>query len=237
MLDQGQILAILDTEIEAAKNYSLEQIGYERAYTYDRYYGRPLGDEQPGQSSVCSQEVSEAIDSAVPQLVEMFISSDRAVEFTPRRPDAVPLAEQATDSCNYVFYTQNNGYMLVHDALKDGLLQKTGAYCWYWEPPRLTAEDFEGLSDLELAILMRDPDVKITAHTARPKDQQDPEQGEATEAQDPNQTMPAAAPGPMGMQGAMGQPPMPAPMVHDVTVTRKKGRAVFASAPSRRKNS
>lgn len=199
MMDQAQVLAVLDIEIEAAKNYSIEQIGYERAYTYDRYYGRPLGDEIDGQSAVCSQEVSEAIDSAVPQLVEMFISSDRAVEFTPRRPDAVPLAEQATDSCNYVFYTQNNGYKLVHDGIKDGLLQKTGAYCWYWEPPRLTAEDYEGLSDQELMILAQDPEATITAHSQYP---------------DPN-TMPQ-----MGQPG-MGN--MPQPMRHDVTVTRKKG--------------
>lgn len=193
-----QVLACVQTEIDAAKNYSLEQIGYERAYTYDRYYGRPLGDEVPGQSAVCSQEVSESIDSATPQLTEMFISSDRAVEFVPRRADAVELAEQATDTCNYVFYSQNNGYKLVHDCIKDGLLQKTGGFCWYWEPPRLTAESYKGLSDAEMSILAMDPEAQITQHTAYA---------------DPNSPM-QLQPGALPIQ--QGQ-------LHDVTVTRKKG--------------
>ena len=30
-MDQDQVLACVQTEIDAAKNYSLEQIGYERA--------------------------------------------------------------------------------------------------------------------------------------------------------------------------------------------------------------
>lgn len=163
-----EVLQAVNSEIDAAKDYCLDQVGYERAYCYDRYVGKPLGDEVEGQSQVLSQEVAEAIDSAVPQMVEMFVSSDRAVQFTPRSREDVPLAEQATDLCNYVFYSQNNGYQLAHDAIKDGLLQKTGAYCWYWEHPRLTTEEYENLSPESLSILLQDPDAEIKAHSEQP---------------------------------------------------------------------
>lgn len=167
-MDRELVLGVLKTEREAAKAYSFEQIGYERAYCYDRYYGKPLGDEIEGQSQVLSQEVAEAIDAATPQMVEMFVASDRAVECKPRGAEDVDAAEQATDVCNYVFYTQNNGYKLVHDGIKDGLLQKTGAYIWFWEPPRLMVEEYEGLSDQELMILAQDPEAELRAHSQTP---------------------------------------------------------------------
>src|SRR6185369_8365987 len=101
------------------------RISYERALAYDYYYGREFGNEVDGRSRVISADVAQAVDSAVPAIVEVFVSGDKAVEFTPRDAEDVDSAEQATLSANYVFFTQNNGYALAHDFIKDGLLQKT----------------------------------------------------------------------------------------------------------------
>ena len=52
----------------------------------------------------------------------MFTSTDKAVEFEPRKAQDVQGAEQATDTRNYVFYQQNNGFLTLYTAFKDALM-------------------------------------------------------------------------------------------------------------------
>jgi hypothetical protein len=169
------------------------RISYERALAYDYYYGKPFGNEMEGRSSVISADVAQAVDSAVPAIVEVFVSGDEAVEFTPRNEEDVEAAEQATVGANYVFFTQNNGYALAQDFIKDGLLQKTGVFKWKWDTSIVLSEKkYEGLDDLTLQILQSNPGVELVAHDAVP---------------DPN-----------GQPGPDGQPPM----LHNVVVRVKK---------------
>jgi hypothetical protein len=168
------------------------RIAYERALAYDYYYGREFGNEVDGRSRVVSADVAQAVDSAVPAIMEIFVSGDKAVEFTPRNSEDVASAEQATISANYVFFTQNNGYALAHDFIKDGLLQKTGVFKWKWDTSVTMAEKrLQGLTDEELQIVSQSPDVEIIEHSEYPD--------------------------PVG-QGAQ----QPQPLLHDVTVRQKK---------------
>ena len=149
-LDESQILSTLDYQIERSKSFMENRISYERAMAYDFYYGRPFGNEVEGRSSVISQDVAQVVDSATPALVKIFVSGEKAVEFVARGPEDVKSAEQATVGCNYVFFTQNNGYQIAHDAIKDGLLQKSGTVSWYWdEREELKSQNLMGLDDLQ----------------------------------------------------------------------------------------
>lgn len=169
MLSDEQILQVLDHEIDLAKEFTFSQIAKERAYAYDLYYRKPMGNEVEGRSQVVSSEVSNAIDSTLPILMEMFIASDKAVEFAPRKAEDVLSAEQATDVGNYVFYSQNRGYSLIHDGLKDGLLQKTGAFKWRWEKNQSVVEEtYYALNDQQFAMLQSDPEVEIVAYSSQP---------------------------------------------------------------------
>lgn len=165
-MTDDELMAIIGGEIDRAKDFTLGIIGKERATAYDYYYGRKFGNEETGRSQVISHDVAQQIDSALPALMKIFSGSDKAVEFTARKAEDVKPAEQATELCNYIFYTQNNGFMLLHDAIKNALLQKTGIFKWYWdESVSVSEEVYEGLSEELLAMVMADPMMDVVEQT------------------------------------------------------------------------
>lgn len=197
-MDQTEVIKSVNAELDRAESFMNVRIAYERALAYDYYYGKEFGNEIDGRSRVVSCDVAQAVDAAVPAIVEIFVSGDKAVEFTPRGAEDVDSAEQATLSANYVFFTQNNGYALAHDFIKDGLFQKTGAFKWKWDTSITMCEKrYKGLDDATYQMLGKSPDMEIIEHSEYP---------------DPN-----APPPPPGMP-----PQQPQPMLHDVTVRCKK---------------
>ncbi len=166
-----ELLSHCRNEIERAADYLQTEIASERAKAYDYYWGRPFGNEVDGRSKLVTRDVQQQIDSALPGLIKTFVGSDSAVEFKPRGAEDVEKAEQQTDLANYVYQTWNNGYQLTHDCIKDGLLQKTGTFKWYWEPEtKVTEETLYALDDATLAELQKDPDQEIVAHSEHPLD-------------------------------------------------------------------
>ena len=164
-MTDDEILLVLDNEIALAKELIHNQVARERQTAYDLYHRKALGNEVEGRSQVITADVAMAIDTTVPALMEMFVASDKAVEFTPRKAEDVVGAEQATDVGNYVFYSQNRGYQLVYDALFDGLVQKTGALKWRWEKNvNVTEETYLGLNDQQFVMLQQDPAVEIVQY-------------------------------------------------------------------------
>lgn len=161
-----QLLSHCRNEIERAADYVQTQIASDRAKAYDYYWGKPFGNEVEGRSKLVTRDVQQQVDSALPGLIKTFVGSDSAVEFKPRTAEGVEKAEQQTDLANYVYQTWNNGYQLTHDCLKDGLLQKTGTFKWYWEPEtKVSEETLYALDDATLGELDKDPDQEIVAHS------------------------------------------------------------------------
>ena len=195
-MTEDEVLRALDTQISVSTAF-INEVGSERALAYEYYHGKPYGNEIEGRSRVISQDVAQVIDSALPALVKIFVSGDKAVEFTPRGPEDVQMAENATIGCNYVFFSQNNGYAIAHDAIKDGLLQKTGVLKWDWDTStKVTEKNYQGLDDTQMQMIDQDPSLEIIAHEAVPQEGQQPMQ-----------------------EGAEQQPP---PMLHNVTIRQKK---------------
>jgi len=160
---------IVSSYISECRDYLENEVGRKRSLAYDYYWGKPFGNEQEGRSQVISQDVAQIIDSAVPAIVKTFVATDRAVEFTPRNAEDVEGAEQATDLCNYVFFSQNNGFQLVHDCVKDGLLQITGMFRWYWDKEEQVSEEtYMGLDEGSWTMLLSDPNVEVIGHSAMP---------------------------------------------------------------------
>ena len=161
-MSEGELMAIVNGEIDKAKDFTLGPIGKERAAAYDYYYGRKFGNEVEGRSQIISHDVAQQIDSATPALIKFFAGSEKAVEFTARMAEDVPAAEQATEVANYVFYTQNPGFLLLHDAIKNALLQKTACFKWYWdESVKVEEETYEGLTEDLIAMIGQDPSQEV----------------------------------------------------------------------------
>lgn len=147
-------------EIERAADYVQAEIAAQRAKAYDYYWGKPFGNEVEGRSQLITRDVQQQVDSALPGLIKTFVGSDSAVEFKPRGADDMEKAEQQTDLANYVYQTWNNGYQLTHDCIKDGLLQKTGVFKWYWEPEtKVTEETLYALDDTQIQGIQEDAEI------------------------------------------------------------------------------
>ncbi len=71
-------------------------------------------------------EVAEVVDGALPQLMRIFAGSDELGRFEPRMPGDEEFAKQATELTNYVFFSDNDGVIILHNWMKDALKRLTG---------------------------------------------------------------------------------------------------------------
>ena len=161
-MDEGRLKAILEDEIDNAIGYLDSETTEARAKALEYYLRQPYGNEVEGRSQIITGEVAEAVDGALPQLIRVFTQSDDIVRFEPKGPGDEEGAKQATEYCNWVFYTQNPGFSILHNWFKDALLQKTGVVKAYWDNKvDVTKETYENLTDEELVLLMSDGSREI----------------------------------------------------------------------------
>jgi hypothetical protein len=165
-MTEEELLSLCRAEVDRSADYIQTEIASQRAKAYDYYWGKPFGNEIEGRSSLVTRDVQQHVDSVLPGLVKTFVGSDSAVEFKPRGAEDVAKAEEQTDLANYVYQTWNTGYQLTHDCLKNGLLQKTGVFKWWWEPEtKVSEETIYGLDDAQMQQMGQEPDCEIIAHS------------------------------------------------------------------------
>lgn len=161
-MDSEQIKGILDNEIDNAIGFIETETTELRRKALDYYLRNPYGNEVEGRSQIVTGEVAEAVDGALPQLIRVFTTTEDIVSFEPQSPDDEESAKQATDYCNWVFYRENDGLLILHNWFKDALLQKVGVVKAYWEKKEdVNVEKYKNLNENELAYLLSDPAIEV----------------------------------------------------------------------------
>lgn len=162
-MNEDDLLSVLRSEEEQASSYTTGQLAAERHQSMSEYLRLPYGNEEEGRSSVVSSDVLDTIEGMLPDLIDVFVSSDKAVQFDPTSEEDEEGAKQATEACNYAFYRQNNGFLILYTALKDALLLKTGGVKWTWEEKRIaTFTTYRGVDEMQLAhFLMTNPKATV----------------------------------------------------------------------------
>ena len=118
------------------------------------YLGDKLGTEIDGRSQVVSTDVSDTIESLLPNLLRVFTASDKVVHCEPMTAEDVPMAAQATAYLNHVFYKENDGFQLLYNFFKDALIEKNGFLKIYWDDSeKVDYETYENLSIVEKEAL------------------------------------------------------------------------------------
>ena len=160
--NDNALRAIVESEIDDAIGYLETETTDERQQALEYYLREPYGNEVEGKSQIVTGEVAEVVDGALPQLMKVFTSSKDAVVFEAVNQGDEKLAEQATAYVNHIFYKDNNGFEVMHDWFKDGLLQKVGIVKAYWDDKvDVNVEKYYGLNDDELAMIASDEEVEI----------------------------------------------------------------------------
>jgi hypothetical protein len=128
-------------------SFATSAISEQRAEALEYYLGETYGDEVAGRSDIVTREVYDAVEWIKPELMRIFCSGDRVVEFVPINDLDIASAEQDTDYINHVVMEQNPGFSNFLTWFTDGLLGKTGIAKWYWDDSfNTTEEEYENLS-------------------------------------------------------------------------------------------
>ena len=164
-MSDDDLLALLKRKEDDAAHYVHGQLGQERETALREYYRMPYGNEEDdGWSKIISSDVCDSVEWVLPALLKTFTSTDKAVSFEPTTAKDVQGAEQATDACNYVFYKQNNGFLILYTAFKDMLTVRNCAVMWRKETKETVSSlPFKGASQEMLAMLMQEQDAEIEA--------------------------------------------------------------------------
>jgi len=161
-MSDDEFQAAVKAQIQDAADYIDDRIARDREDAMSYYRGDPLGSEEEGRSQIVMTEVRDVVQAMMPSLLRVFTSSEKAVEFAPRREEDVPAAEQATDYINYIFHNDNNGFKILYDAIKDALVSKVGVIKWRVDEKTEVEEiAYSGLDEEQAALILSDPDVEM----------------------------------------------------------------------------
>ncbi len=156
-LTKQDLVAIIQAHRRDSLGVEDGDLSNERATALDHYHGRPYGNEQEGRSQVVSRDLSEAIDWAMPAIMRVFTQSGSLGEFDPVGPEDEAMAQQESDYTNQVIMKDNQGFILLHDAIKDTLLLKNGYVKHWWdESEKITDEEYSGLTIDEITKMISD---------------------------------------------------------------------------------
>lgn len=156
-MNEHELKQALGRQIESATGASGDEISQQRANLYERYMGELYGDEVENRSSVVSTDVADTVEWIMPELMQIFTGGDRIGVFDPVGPEDEQAAEQETDVVNHVLMDKNDGFMVLYEFLKDGLIAKNGYAKRIWtERERVTTEEYEGLSPAQWMKMQAD---------------------------------------------------------------------------------
>lgn len=165
MTDDTLLKHLQSNEDDAAQYVG--SVGQARLASMREYYREayPGDAELDGWSTIVTSEVQDTVEWILPELLDVFTTSDHAVVFEPSTQEDVAGAEQATDSCNYVFYKQNNGFLTLYTAFKDALITQNCAVMWRTVTDIVRdVQDVQG-APAEVLAMLEDQGYEIEAAT------------------------------------------------------------------------
>lgn len=161
-MDDVQLGSIVSGEITDALNHFDSEYTQDRLRALDFYLGEPLGNEVEGRSAVVATELADTVEAIMPNLMRVFTTNDKYVRFAGRSGEDQEAAEQASDYVNYIIQNQCDGYKLLHTFFKDALLFRMGVIKYFYEEvEEVDEEEYNGLTEAELVLLLNDPNIEI----------------------------------------------------------------------------
>ncbi|MDA7483377.1 hypothetical protein N9A39_07820 [Planktomarina temperata] len=156
-----EIESIVQDAIQNAVDFVESEISDDRIKAQRYMDGEVDIGYEDGRSKVVATKVRDVVRAVKPSIMRVFLSTTKPVEFVPKGPEDVAMAEQATDFIHHEFQ-RLNGYRVLSDAIHDVLVKKQGIIKSYYKRyPTAKIYTFTDLSEDELTLLTSDPDVQI----------------------------------------------------------------------------
>lgn len=162
---EREIESIAQDAMKDAVDFIESEISDDRIKAQRYYDGEVDIGYEDGRSKVVATKVRDTVRAVKPSLMRIFLSTAKPVEYTPKGPEDVAAAEQATSFMHHEF-TRLNGYRVLNDAFHDALVKKQGIVKAYWlMAPHAKIYTFSDLSDDEYTYLLDDDTVSVLEHT------------------------------------------------------------------------
>ena len=163
-MSQQDIQSAIKTAIQSAIDYVDSDIADQRERAQSYFDGNVDLEHEEGRSRVVSTKVRDVVRGAKPSLMRIFMSNNKFVEFTPKGPEDVANAEQATAYCHWVF-NKVGGYNVLSNAIHDSLVKKVGVVKVWWNQETIAKTyTYENLSDQEVQVLVNKEGVEVVEH-------------------------------------------------------------------------
>jgi hypothetical protein len=137
------------------------EVSEQRERNLRAYAAQPEGDFAPPEiedrSQYVSSDVADVVDGMLPQILDVFVSDDKAIDCKPTKPgpNSDAIAKQVTGFLNHLFYTRNEGLNVLYDWLMDAALQKVGfVKVWVEEQAEDSKQTYEGQPPEVLQLML-----------------------------------------------------------------------------------
>ena len=155
MMNDDEIAGIIKNELDNAlgENDS-DEWRQSRSDALDFYFGKkPHGTS--GRSRVVSTDVADMIENTLSQVLPAF-QEESICEFIAESEDDENQAQEESDCVNYIYSTQNDGYIQLYTALKDGLLHRNSIIkVYYREDEQTEYRHYNQINDIEMQQIMQ----------------------------------------------------------------------------------
>ena len=164
--DDEQLAGIIGNEIDKSGNFAADFMEENRRQAWNYYLGRQserqdfsattdvTGYERQGRSAAVSEDVADMVESLMATLMPSF-GSDVPAEFEPTGPDDEEAASAESDAVANVLMEENNGWVVLAEAIKDCLLLRNGTIkCWIDERTVTERRRFADISTADIAQVM-----------------------------------------------------------------------------------
>ena len=159
--DMIDLVGVIKSEMDDAKDF-IHQVGAERAESTEYYLGTEPEGTSSMQSEFVSTDVRESVLFMLPSIMRTFFGTKKIVEFVPKGPEDIEVAQQQTDYINYVIQQKNPGFQVLYDVFKDALVRKTGFVKVFWDESVIaTTHEFTNIDPQSYQALIMDKNVEV----------------------------------------------------------------------------
>ena len=155
MLDETQILNIVAEELVDSSGGAFN--GDSLLINFEDSLGAYLGASEsvpPGRSSVVSTDVADAIEWIMPEIIKAFTQNNDIVTFDPVFEGDERQAELESKYVYDILMKDNDGFIILHQFVKDALMQKNGFIkVFYSDYDEYKKESFTGLTEPEYKMI------------------------------------------------------------------------------------
>lgn len=252
-ITEGELKSVIAGHLNNALGFDGGNLSRQREKSLEYYLSEKMGNEIEGRSQIVSSDVSDAVEPLMANLMRIFTSSNQLFECEPVGADDVEVSEQATAYINHVMFKKNNGWVLLHNFIKDALIEKNGFLKIYWEQSdRIEREEYTGLDQDQFDLLLAEDTVELIEHTnyddeGTMYDEQNPMAQDMQQPQMPPQMTPEGLDPGMGLsqdgipleedpnidQELLKEFQSPTPQLHDCVIHRNfsKGQCRIEGIP------